>query len=414
MYLRCWWFNLGFPNPAQYCTVDEALWHRDLSVTLICQREKNIVHRLKSLPQEQQNLFLPFIQRSATAASRSRSAMDTSKLKANDARVQNASFTTRGLTYEYMIGEPQDKPPVGTVLLLHGFPDTSFGWRCQVPFLMARGLRVIVPDLLGYAGSSTPTNLEDMSLKNMSEDMKNLVHHVAGHDQQIILGGHDWGGHFAWRMALWQRQIIKCVFSICTPFFAPSPYSFEDLVRSGKLPNFGYQLQFIGPDVEREIQGETKMRQLINALYSGKGPEGEVGFSVHKGVIFKNLEKLGKTPSLTEEELDHHVAKFMLQKAPQMRGPLNWYRTGAINRGDEKEIAEKDIVFEMPTLFIAATKDLALPPHLAKNMESCMPKLTRGEVDSTHWALTEAADEVNDIIGKWLSNIVDETSKASL
>ncbi|PHH63974.1 hypothetical protein CDD81_5193 [Ophiocordyceps australis] len=340
--------------------------------------------------------------------------MDMSKLKPNDARVQRASFTTRGLTYQYMIGEPQGKSPVGTVLLLHGFPETSFGWRYQVPFLMARGLRVIAPDLLGYAGSSAPTNLEDMSLKKMSEDMKNLVHHVAGHGQQIILGGHDWGGHFAWRMALWQRQLIKCVFTVCLPFFAPSPYSLEDSIRSGKLPNFGYQLQFIGPDVEREIQGETKMRQFINAIFFGRGPEGEYGMSVDKGVIFENLEKLEKTPFQTEEELDHHVAQFMLQKAPQMRGPLNWYRMGAINRNDEKDLGEKDIIFQMPTLFIAATRDAALPPYLSRGMESYMPKLTRGEVDSTHWALIETADEVNDMIGKWLSKIMDDTSKASL
>lgn len=37
-----------------------------------------------------------------------------------------------------------------TLVLLHGFPDTWFGWRKQIPFLVQLGYRVIVIDCIGY------------------------------------------------------------------------------------------------------------------------------------------------------------------------------------------------------------------------------------------------------------------------
>jgi len=43
-------------------------------------------------------------------------------------------------------------PPV---FLLHGFPETWFGWRKQIPALAQR-YRVIVPDLRGYGDTEKP------------------------------------------------------------------------------------------------------------------------------------------------------------------------------------------------------------------------------------------------------------------
>ena len=42
------------------------------------------------------------------------------------------------------------------VVLLHGFPEFSFGWREQIAPLAAAGFRVVAPDLRGYNLSSRP------------------------------------------------------------------------------------------------------------------------------------------------------------------------------------------------------------------------------------------------------------------
>ncbi|TQS33045.1 hypothetical protein Golomagni_06626, partial [Golovinomyces magnicellulatus] len=195
------------------------------------------------------------------------------------------------------------------------------------------------------------------------------------------------------------------VFSICTPFAAPSKTftRLEDAVASGVLKNFSYQLQLKGPDVEKNLQSAEKIRQFLNSAYGGQGPNGELGFTVSKGVVFDVLDKIGPTPLLSKEEIDYYL-----------RGPLNWYRTREINFEDEKVLAEKDAKLAMPAMFVTATKDAALPPWMSQGMEEKFVNLSRGEVEATHWALWEAADSVNEQLGKWLQKVADGSFKASL
>ena len=43
------------------------------------------------------------------------------------------------------------------VLLLHGFPESWYSWRGQLPALAAAGYRAIAIDVRGYGRSSKPT-----------------------------------------------------------------------------------------------------------------------------------------------------------------------------------------------------------------------------------------------------------------
>ncbi|UNI14275.1 hypothetical protein JDV02_000920 [Purpureocillium takamizusanense] len=341
--------------------------------------------------------------------------MDASKLTPYDPRVRYESAVVRGKTYKYIVGEPKITLPVATIFLIHGFPDCSFGWRNQIPYLMKLGFRVVVPDLLGYAGSDTPQDLAQFSFKSMSADIRELARKFVG-DGQIVLGGHDWGGALVWRVALWYPELLKGVFSVCTPFNAPmKPWlPLQDLIAMGKLKNFTYQLQLAGPDVEKEIQGEEKLRQFLNGMWGGSGPNRERALIPEQGVLLDNLPKLNRTVLLSEEELNHYVEKYMLQSVPQLRGPLNWYRTRKINWEEELPLADKDTKLEMPTMYIAAKNDTALPPSMSIGMERYMPKLTRAEVGGSHWALTGASDEVNAHIGKWLKSLFEGDVKSAL
>lgn len=56
----------------------------------------------------------------------------------------------------------------------------------------------------------------------------------------------------------------------------------------------------------------------------------------------------------------------------------------------------------VPVLFIAATKDEALPPSMSRAMNKLIPHLTRKTVDTHHWALWEQPEEVNQILREWL------------
>jgi 2-hydroxymuconate-semialdehyde hydrolase len=84
------------------------------------------------------------------------------------------------------------------VVLLHGFPTSSFLWRSFVPPLAAR-FRVIAPDLLGY-GDSAKTPDADLSMTAQTAYVRELLESLAV--QRFAAIGHDLGGVVAQLLAL--------------------------------------------------------------------------------------------------------------------------------------------------------------------------------------------------------------------
>ncbi len=97
--------------------------------------------------------------------------------------------TSRSFTYSYVHIKPHDisKP---YILFLHGFPGSSYDWRHQILYLQGQGYGIIVPDLLGYGGTSKPLDVSAYSGKGMAEDF----HEVLKHEDvtQIVGIAHDW------------------------------------------------------------------------------------------------------------------------------------------------------------------------------------------------------------------------------
>ncbi len=84
-------------------------------------------------------------------------------------------------------------PPV---LLLHGFPETWYCWRHQIPELSER-YRLIVPDLRGYGETEKPANGYDK--RTMANDIIALMQHCGVSKAAIV--GHDRGARVATRLA---------------------------------------------------------------------------------------------------------------------------------------------------------------------------------------------------------------------
>ncbi|KAG9237221.1 Alpha/Beta hydrolase protein [Amylocarpus encephaloides] len=326
------------------------------------------------------------------------------KLTPSDVRSLYKTATLNGQTYSYILSEPKEKP-IDTIFLIHGFPDLSFGWRNQIPYLNSLGLRVVVPDMMGYGGTAAPSDPKFYTYKRSADDIAALAKEI-GVDR-IILGGHDWGGAVVYRAAMYYPKLISAVFSVCTPFMPPQP-EFKPISRR---PNFKYQIQLAGPDLKDNIVGSEKIGQFLNGIYGGRSNDGPV-FTVDHGCHFDRLGGVGPTPLLSKEEMDFYVERFSING---LEGPTNWYRTGELNfEGDKAmNIDVASYKFEMPFLFIGGTKDAALPPAMAAGMEHYFRSLTKGEVNAGHWALWEKPDEVNQYIKEFLFGSLGVT-KASL
>ncbi|MEA3172612.1 MAG: epoxide hydrolase 4, partial [Gammaproteobacteria bacterium] len=91
-------------------------------------------------------------------------------------------------------------------LCLHGFPESSFSWRHQMPLLAQLGYLVWAPDLRGYGGSSRPIGVAAYSMHNLTADVAALIE--ASGAKQTVLIGHDWGALIAWDYAMFGRVPI--------------------------------------------------------------------------------------------------------------------------------------------------------------------------------------------------------------
>ncbi|SHM15336.1 Pimeloyl-ACP methyl ester carboxylesterase [Rhodanobacter sp. OK091] len=80
------------------------------------------------------------------------------------------------------------------VVLLHGFPETNYAWRHQIPVLAER-YRVIAPDLRGYGKSDKPATGYDK--RTMAADLSALLDSLD--IGPIALVGHDRGARVATR-----------------------------------------------------------------------------------------------------------------------------------------------------------------------------------------------------------------------
>jgi pimeloyl-ACP methyl ester carboxylesterase len=75
------------------------------------------------------------------------------------------------------------------VLLLHGFPDTPYGWRGVMPKLAAAGYRVVAPYMRGYHPS---TLAGPYHVDRLADDVIALAD-VLSPGRAVRLVGHDWG-----------------------------------------------------------------------------------------------------------------------------------------------------------------------------------------------------------------------------
>ncbi|KAF2971714.1 hypothetical protein GQX73_g1778 [Xylaria multiplex] len=214
----------------------------------------------------------------------------------------------------------------------------------------------------------------------------------------IVLGGHDWGGPVVYRTCLWHPTLVSHVFSVCTPY-KPSAEQFVPLptLVAGLVPQFGYQLQFAGQDVEAAVQSEGDIRRLLSAIYGGPTPDGECIFDPRKGVDIAKLPSVGEAPLLKGEDLDYYTREFSRNG---VRGGLNWYRTYQANWEDEVGLEKKTI--DIPCLFVLASRDTVLTKDLSEGMEDFIPLLTRKEIDAGHFVLVEKPHEVNIALQEWL------------
>uniref|UniRef100_A0A8C7W382 Epoxide hydrolase 2, cytoplasmic n=1 Tax=Oncorhynchus mykiss TaxID=8022 RepID=A0A8C7W382_ONCMY len=232
--------------------------------------------------------------------------------------VQNVMVIFSDLKVKLHYVEMGTGPPV---MLCHGFPESWYSWRYQIPALADAGFRVLSLDMKGYGESTAPPDIEEYSQEQICQGIP-----------QVTLVGHDWGGAVVWNMARCHPERVRAVASLNTPLFPVDP-SKDPMDFLKTVPIFDYQLYFQDPGVA-ETEMEKDLARTFKIFFHGSGdkdnvPEINTAGVCARGGLFVGLpNEIPRSSILSETALQFYITQF---KDKGFRGPLNWYRNVVSN-----------------------------------------------------------------------------------
>jgi len=316
--------------------------------------------------------------------------------------------TSRGFNYHYFFSAPKDSKPF--LLLIHGFPSTSYDWHHQIDFFKHEGFGLIVPDMLGYGGTAKPTNPEDYVPSLIVQDLIDILN-VESVEESIAIG-HDWGSLITSRLANWHPERFTAFGFLALSYRPPSDDKFdmaalrESTIKTFGYELFGYQVDCSAPGTDKLIEDHWESFQSI--LYAAD-PKAWIQDLCPSGALIARLNenKISPVaPYLTAEDLKHSKETML---SGGMAGPLCWYKTitQGLGAADGAKVPKDARQVSKPVFFGACLYDAICFPALGKAVvEQNCKQATIKEYESGHWVIFEKAEAVNrDLLG-WIESVL--------
>jgi pimeloyl-ACP methyl ester carboxylesterase len=305
--------------------------------------------------------------------------------------LRHRTVTTNGIRMHFV--EAGEGP---VVLLLHGFPESWYSWRHQIPALAQAGYRVVVPDQRGYGQTDAPAEVESYDIVHLVDDAVGLLDAIG--ESAAVVVGHDWGSPVAWHCALLRPERFRAVAALSVPYLPRSPVPPLEVFRQRAGDRFFYILYFQEPGVaEAELERDVR-DTLLRFLYAASGDLVEPANFWDKPKGAKFLDGLPRPerlpPWLAPEDLEFYVAQF---QRTGFRGGLNWYRN--IDRNWHLTAGLADARVEQPALFVAGDRDGVLRFAPVEPMKVFVPHVEIVMLPGCgHWTQQERPEEVNEAL----------------
>lgn len=275
-------------------------------------------------------------------------------------------LSANGLTFACDVAG--DGPDVA--LCLHGFPESRFSWRFQLPVLAGAGWRAVAPDLRGYGQSSRPEGRAAYHIDHLVDDVVGLFD--ALQPRRRLLVAHDWGAIIAWVVAM--RRAVPLDGLIIMN--VPHPAVFRAVLSSHwpqRLKSW-YVLFFQIPWLPEFLLRQRRAEGIANAFSN---------MAVNKAMF-------------PPEVLEHYRQNALIPGA--LTAMINYYRANL------RILEETAPPISVPTLMLWGEEDTALDvkltegygPHVSDFSLIRFPKVS-------HWVQQEAPDTVNQAMLDWLS-----------
>ncbi|MFP5318465.1 MAG: alpha/beta fold hydrolase [Acidimicrobiia bacterium] len=246
------------------------------------------------------------------------------------------------------------------MLLLHGFPQSSYEWRHQLPVLAAAGFRAVAPDQRGYSPGARPEEVDAYHVDRLVEDVVRMADALGADRFRLV--GHDWGAIVGWIVAARHPDRLVSFTSVSSPH----PGAMLEAMRS-------------------PTGDQAKRSAYVNLFQMPKLPElfllaGE-GDGLRK--LFWNSGYVDRAA------VDEYVRT--LDGPAAVSAVLNWYR--AI---DMRCLAGVGPV-EVPTLYVWSTDDPALGREAAERTAAYVrgPYRFVELAGVSHWVPEDAPGDLN-------------------
>jgi pimeloyl-ACP methyl ester carboxylesterase len=208
------------------------------------------------------------------------------------------------------------------VVLLHGWPQTSWAWRRMVP-LLSPVCDVIVPDLPGFGFSSKPESGFDK--RTIARRLREFVKALGL--SRIALVGHDLGGHVAYAYAAqWPEEVSHLAFiESSLPMFGQEEAM--DVSKGGSW-HFGFNM---AGDISEEL---VRGREYLFVDY----------------VMRRDKVGLFDSMAVSEADIQHYASA--LARPGALRSSFSYYRTLPVDREDNRVWGQTPL--SMPVLAVGA------------------------------------------------------------
>lgn len=257
-------------------------------------------------------------------------------------------------------------------LLLHGFPESKFSWRYQMPLLAELGYTVWAPNMRGYGKSSKPSNVADYHIDNLVADAAALID--AAGAKQTLLMAHDWGAVIAWNFAIRKARPLERLVIMNVPH----PACMARELRTWAQRKKSWYIFFF------------QLPWLPERMLGARGAQA-IGRAFSDMAVDKSRFPAAVTDEYRRNALEPGALKAM----------VNYYRAGV--RAGEKAMNPAPGLIDTPTLMIWGEEDTALSKATTFGTEQYVNNLTLRYLPGvSHWVQQEAPEKVNAMIAAWL------------
>lgn len=298
------------------------------------------------------------------------------------------------------------------VLLLHGFPETSYAWRHQLAGLSRAGFHAIAPDLRGFGRSDRPIEPGRYTTLDVIGDLVGIMDALG--EKTAVVVGNDWGATMAWQAALLRPDRFRAVVALGVPMMDRAPVTPSRIFPCTEQAWF-YTHYFSQPgqaESEFELDVATTLRKLYFWASGDAGPRDQktpnpFGLVARQAGLLDALPEPASLPAwIKKADFDVFVRAY---EVSGFRGGLNYYRN--LDRNWELQAAFAGLPLSTPALYLVGERDTGLAIPGMRDIIGGMRKLVPGLRDSRiigqagHWLQQEAPELVNAAVIEFLRSL---------